>query len=286
MKTIVKKIGISMVLAFMFGVIVKAQTVIYKGDVNLDNAVDAADISSIIDIMAKDIKEPIPIMVRDTIFLKDIPHADKTPEGVEPVDMGLPSGTRWANMNIGAGNKEEAGYYFAWGDIEGHEEEDTTFFKWDNYKWMKEGESSWKEISRYNVYDGQTEGQWLRDGWKGDNWAVLHIEDDAARMNWGGYWRMPSKEDFEELITYCTLVFDKEKCGLTFTSKINSESIFFPAAGYKGDGLVEGGGYYWSSSLFSTHSARANSLCIGADNCNVSGRLRFFGQSVRPVRKD
>lgn len=113
--------------------------------------------------------------------------------GHEYVDLGLPSGILWATMNIGASTPEEAGDGFAWGETVAKSE-----FTYENYN---------------PIYNERY-------------WFELQISDDAAHANWGGSWRMPTKEEFEELIDNCTRATNG--AGVTFTSKINGKSIFFP----------------------------------------------------------
>ena len=109
---------------------------------------------------------------------------------VVAVDLGLPSGTKWANMNVGATSPQESGLYFAWGETTGYTSETTDGrqFDWANYKWMAEGQSSWKYISKYQIDDGLTEACWYEyDGYKfaGDSLTELEVADDAAAANWG-----------------------------------------------------------------------------------------------------
>ena len=109
---------------------------------------------------------------------------------VVAVDLGLPSGTKWANMNVGATSPQESGLYFAWGETTGYTSETTDGrqFDWANYKWMAEGQASWKYISKYQIDDGLTEACWYDyDGDKvaGDSLTVLEVADDAAAANWG-----------------------------------------------------------------------------------------------------
>ena len=146
------------------------------------------------------------------------------------VDMGLPSGTLWADRNIGAKSPEDFGLYFSWGNIEGHV--------------MGSG----YDFDDYN----ETKGHEL----DGD----IDIEHDAARFNMGEPWQMPTKEQFQELVDNCTREWCCENghMGSRFTSKINGKSVFFPAAG-RGYGTsidnVGSYGYYWSSSWYSANSA-------------------------------
>ena len=104
------------------------------------------------------------------------------------VDLGLPSQLKWAKYNIGATNEEEAGLYFQWGDTQGYTAEQVgdgeglKAFSLDDYKWSVDGSSS--NFSKYNASDSKT---------------VLDPEDDAARVNMGGNWRMPTENENKEL---------------------------------------------------------------------------------------
>lgn len=174
------------------------------------------------------------------------------------VDLGLPSGTLWADRNIGAKSPEDFGLYFSWGNIEGHV--------------MGSG----YDFDDYN----ETKGHEL----DGD----IDIEHDAARFNMGEPWQMPTKEQFQELVDNCTREWCCENghMGSRFTSKINGKSVFFPAAGY-GNGTsidnVGSYGYYWSSSWISANYAYNMYFC--SSSVNPQGYdSRCGGFPVRPVQ--
>ena len=95
-----------------------------KGDVNVDGTVDVADIATVIEIMAGKIVIP------------------QAPDNAKAVDLGLPSGTLWASINIGASAPQDYGLYFAWGDTKGYSAESGHMFSWETYKWMAKGQSS------------------------------------------------------------------------------------------------------------------------------------------------
>lgn len=109
----------------------------------------------------------------------------------EYVDLGLPSGTKWAKCNVGAEHEEDAGLYFQFGDINGYnpeqigKEEGKKMFTWNDYKFSVNGRSF--GLLKYD---------------ETDNKEILDIEDDAAHVNMGGKWRIPTKEDMFELLTY------------------------------------------------------------------------------------
>ncbi len=194
--------------------------------------------------------------------------------GHEYVDLGLPSGTLWATCNVGANSPEEYGDYFAWGET-------TTKEK---YSWSAEGDYKWGVynssaspnygMTKYNTTDGKT---------------VLDPEDDAATVNWGGKWRMPTFEELYELRTECTWSWTTLNgvygCRVT-SKKDTSKSIFLPAAGYRADSSLNRTGSYgsfWSSSLYSGDSSSAWYLYFGSGGRSADYGVRFIGHSVRPV---
>ena len=175
------------------------------------------------------------------------------------VDLGLPSGTKWADRNIGALKPEDTGLYFSWGNTVGHE--------------------PGKDYDFEDGYDNTT-GAELKDD--------IDLEHDAARVNLGEPWKMPTKEQFKELVDNCEseVTTLNGYLGRRFTSKINGNFIFMPFAGYiSGTSLNRRGsyGYYWSSSL--------NSQTLGYYLFFYSGGVhpayynrRFLGFSVRAVQ--
>ena len=215
-------------------------------------------------------------------------ETDNTPDGVEAVDLGLPSGTLWATCNIGASSPEEYGDYFAWGETVGYLGGKTDF-SWSTYKWS-DGDSDWLTKYCYDNYHGFK-----------DNKRELDLEDDAAYVNRGKQWRMPSREQFEELInSYYTTTESTTRngvSGLKITSKKNGKSIFMPAAGSRGCKWLVGASVccYWSLNVLSGWSviypfdpSRAWCLvCFSTDSDGSFGTdylYRYYGLSVRPVR--
>ena len=202
------------------------------------------------------------------------------------VDLGLPSGLKWATCNVGATKPEEYGNYYAWGEVEPKE-----VYNFSTYKWMTSGMSSWKGINKYTIADGQTSGVWYDNSGNfiGDNKTTLDKEDDAAAVNMGGSWRMPTKAEQEELRTECTWTRTtlNDVSGYTVTGP-NGNSIFLPAAGYRYDsGLYYAGSYgrYWSSSLDPVDSDDAYDLYFNSGNVGWNDYDRCGGQSVRGVSK-
>ena len=121
-----------------------------------------------------------------------------------------------------------------------------------------------------------------------DNNTVLDPEDDAAAVNWGGSWRMPTIEEWQELLDECTWTWTTQNGvnGRLVTSNTNGNSIFLPAAGYHystGLGYAGSRGYYWSSSLLTDDPYGAYGLYFYSSNVSRSGSSRYYGRSVRPV---
>ena len=131
------------------------------------------------------------------------------------VDLGLPSGTLWATMNVGANRPEDYGDCFAWGETKPKQSYD-----WGTYKWCN------------GAYDKQTKYCTRSDYGKVDNKTELDLADDAAYVNWGAQWRMPSKAQQDELRAECKWQWTTRNGvnGYLVTSKRNSASVFLPAA--------------------------------------------------------
>ena len=200
--------------------------------------------------------------------------AGDTAETHEWVDLGLPSGTLWATCNVGASSPEEYGDYFAWGDTEPKSE-----YSWNTYKYCEGTKYSITKYcagSHYGVVD---------------NRITLEAIDDAAIVNKGDEWQMPSREQYEELYnddyTTTTWVNQNGVTGLSIISKTNGKSIFLPAAGYyNGSSLVyqTNVGGYWSRSLQIDLSYCAYSLFFSTNNVYTFGENRYVGKTIRPVR--
>ena len=195
----------------------------------------------------------------------------------EYVDLGLPSGTLWATCNVGANSPEEYGDYFAWGETK-----PKTTYNWSTYKYFKG-----------TYYDAMIMTKYCTDsGWgTSDNKTELEPSDDAATVNWGVDWQMPSKGQRAELINsnYTTTTWTTMNgvYGRKITSRSNGNSIFLPAAGSRyGTSLTYAGssGNYWSRSLYTSHSYFAFYLDFYSSGISTDSSYRFYGYSVRPVR--
>ena len=198
--------------------------------------------------------------------------------GHEYVDLGL--SVKWATCNIGASSPEGFGNYYAWGETESKED-----YRLSTYKHAK---GSWDTLTKYCQKDKTT--FWDGEG-EPDGLTTLEPEDDAARVNWGGSWRMPTYDEMKELIDECTWTmtdnyYGTGVAGMVATSNkpgYTDKSVFLPAAGnmskqeWSGDETL-----YWSSTLNSTpNSARA----IGFKTKGIYKAREFStdGLPIRPV---
>ena len=189
--------------------------------------------------------------------------------GHEYVDLGL--SVKWATCNVGASKPEEYGDYFAWGETQ-----PKTTYDWSTYKWCNgsyDTQTKYCTNSSYGTVDYKTQ---------------LELSDDAARANWGGSWRMPTKAEQDELREQCIWSWTTQNGvnGYKVTSKKNGNSIFLPAAGYRGgSSLNYAGGYgdYWSSSLYTDYPYNAYGLNFTSDYVDWISDGRCIGFAVRPV---
>ncbi len=213
----------------------------------------------------------------------------KAPKGVRLIDLGLPSGTKWSNMDIGASGEYQTGLFFAFGETVGYEIHTEHNFYWDTYKWGN-GTMTSEGITKYQK-DDQEKGCWYDADGKfiGDGKVMLDPEDDAAIVLWGGKWRMPSDMELCELVNNCSSVVDSVngQRGRLFTSKINGNTIFFAFSGDIAKDEVKGRntkGYYWSSELSVEKTSQAQTLFIGEENVGVFPGFRFGARPIRPVQ--
>ena len=201
----------------------------------------------------------------------------------EFVDLGLPSGLKWASCNVGAEKPEDFGLYFAWGETQGYSGiTSEKGFYWGDYKY-----SSGQTSSTSTSFKGVTKYNSNSSNGTVDNLTVLEQVDDAAYTS-DKTCRMPTKSDFEELTANTTSVWETLNGvnGRRFTSKTNGNSIFVPAAGYCYGGSVSGVGsygYLWSSSLNDSNSMCAWNLYFISDDVGMGYGFRYYGFTVRAV---
>ena len=188
------------------------------------------------------------------------------------VDMGLPSGTLWCDRNVGAKFPEDYGAFFSWGNTDPH------YPNRDNMDWGDDDDGFDYSFDS-DTYE-KTAGYKLEGN--------IDMAHDAARVNMGEPWQMPTEEQIKELFDNCDWVRKTINGinGYQVTSKINGNVIFFPASGY-GNGTTWGnrgaGGGYWSSSWGSARGARGLGFYSGGVGAqNADGRCGGF--AVRPVQ--
>ena len=199
----------------------------------------------------------------------NIPDPNPNTGNHEYVDLGL--SVKWATCNVGASKPEEYGDYFAWGETE-----PKSTYSWSTYKWCNgssDTQTKYCTKSSYGTVDNKTQ---------------LELSDDAARANWGGSWRMPTRAEQDELRENCTWTWTTQNGvnGYKVTSKKNGNSIFLPAAGFRsGSSLYSAGsdGYYWSSSLYTGYPYFAWYVYFDSSNVSRNDYNRRCGFSVRPV---
>ena len=191
------------------------------------------------------------------------------------VDLGLPSGTLWATCNLGAETPEDCGDYFAWGETAPKE-----MYDWKQYKY------STYDIDRYRLTKYCTNSEYGFNGFV-DSLTVLEPMDDAVMANWGDNWRMPTADEWRELLQYTTdtMTVQNGVSGRLFTGS-NGNSLFLPNTGFYLDDevLCLNLGIYWSSTLQTTFQIVAWSYHSDSDECHVCGTYeRSRGHCVRAV---
>ena len=254
-----------------------------RGDVDRDGSVNISDVTCLIDNLLKgvaygDVDQDGVVGIADVTSLIDYllkgtwPDDPVTPpDDHEWVDLGLPSGTLWATCNLGATSPEEYGDYFAWGEVEPKE-----VYDWSTYKWCNGADST---LTKYCI-----------DGACGivDNKTVLDPEDDAAYVNWGPSWRMPTMEQLLELKNICTTqrLEINGVMGALITGP-NGNTVFFPLAGQINGSEYErvgNYGYFWSTDIFSDDSNVARYIYFNGAYFTAWNRYRYFGFTIRAVR--
>lgn len=214
------------------------------------------------------------------------------------VDLGLPSGAKWAKMNVGATSETGAGTYFAFGEIDGYTDANDytkTNFHWTTYKWCNGSNTT---ITKYVPEDKA-----LSNGYNNfyDNKTTLEPEDDAAKQNWGGNWSIPTEADWIELRDNCTWQWENGTGNVLNTGGVkgykvsNGDAyIFLPAAGdwlHEALENVNTYGYYWTSSLnlnnesYPRYAYRMRFNNNAASGIRIGDDSRCLGFNVRAIIK-
>ena len=192
------------------------------------------------------------------------------------VDLGLPSGTLWAICNLGADSPEDIGDYFSWGETK-----PKRVYSWSNYRYGDVVDDHFK-MTKYC-----TDSCYGLNGFV-DNITVLERVDDAAKVNLGAAWHMPTREEWTELFQKTTCIWTVQNgVGGRLLTGWNGNSIFLPAAGFRLEEelVAPHSGMYWSSTLHSDFPERGYSFHFDSVNCHVCGTYeRNRGQVVRAVR--
>ena len=230
-----------------------------RGDVDLNGKVNISDVTTLIDYL-----------------LTGTWYGEPETTQHEWVDLGLPSGTLWATCNVGANVPEEYGDYFAWGETAPKD-----YYDWSTYKWCNGSDKTMTKYCTNSSY-----------GYNGfvDNKTELDPEDDAASVNWGPSWRMPTNEQHRELYNKCSwlMIALNGVSGYLCTGP-NGNTLFLPAAGYREDATLSQVGSrcdFWSRTLSSNpRSAYCLFFILGGfGSGGLSNSSRYYGSTVRAVR--
>ncbi len=276
-KTFIKAV----LLMFLMAIPLGANAEVLTGDVNGDGTVSIKDVTALINYLLTkdptgvnlenaDIYEDGRISIDDLTSLINILLKKPSEPQHEWVDLGLPSGTLWATCNVGANAPEEYGDYFAWGETEPKEVYDWSTYAWGNDWW---GLTKYCSDSEYGTVD---------------NMEDLVPEDDAAYVNWGPSWRMPTVYQQEELVNCCIWTWTTlNGVNGRMVTGPNGNTLFLPAAGYfygSSLGYVGYYGHYWLRTLQSSFPGNAYPLNFSSDFVGRGSYGRQTGLSVRAVR--
>ena len=258
-----------------------------KGDVNGDGEVNVTDVTMIVEYVMGQHNSSFIVANADvngdgSITVTDVAEAVNTildgnggntpqfyltcPDSNHPhlIDLGLPSGMKWACCNVGATKPEEYGGYYAWGEVQ-----EKNYYDWTTYI--------------------HCDGSWNTCYYLGSD--ITGTQYDVAHYRWGGSWVMPSREQQDELRNNCTYTWTTLNGvnGGQFTGS-NGGTIFLPAAGCRRDeSLIYAGevGNYWSSTQHASYSEIAYSLSFYSYSAywRAGSDGRLYGLSVRPVSR-
>ena len=203
------------------------------------------------------------------------------------VDLDLPSSTLWCKYNVGATCEDDAkswyGDYFMWGDPESATSKPCNFTNYKHSNGAIDKLTKYCPSNKINCWDGKG---------KPDNKSVLDEEDDMANINMDGDWKIPTKEQCQELIDNTTNKWVENYNdisglkGILFTSKTNGNILFIPAAGCRHGSYVDHEGLdisVWSSSCGVVRPAYAYYLYSNSASTYIQRNIRSYGCSVRGV---
>ena len=249
-------------LAFFFASVLVAATtnaqLVINGDLNYDGDLNITDVVRMVDIIMGN-------QAKSYLFCPDDNHPHL-------IDLGLPSGTKWACCNVDATHPEEHGGCYAWGETK-----EKDICSWETYLHCDGSSSTCHDIGE----------------------SICGTAYDVAHVKWGGNWQMPSLDQVKELLENCTFEWiwmDEDNQGMKMTSCINSGHIFIPAVGYHSDSGFENrgdNGLYWTGTHVPDHAFYAYCLMIHSgvgidDQCSASwydwwdDNIRCNGYHIRP----
>lgn len=202
------------------------------------------------------------------------------PDGA--VDMGL--SVYWASCNVGASKPEQSGGYYQWAGTKDVTDVNSNYLHWSNCPYHKTDDN--------NDYSGWTKYNTIPSYGEVDNKTVLESIDDIAHVTLKRNWRMPTKKEWDELLTSCDWAWTSNYNGtgvagrIVTSKKYPDRSIFLPAAGFRTfDYLSLKGtnGGYWSSTLNADNPSGAYYVTFNQSELYEDNIYRFRGRSVRPV---
>ena len=185
----------------------------------------------------------------------------------EYVDLGLPSGTLWSTCSVGGALNSVGGEYYAWGEIETKEN-----YNENNYKWYSSNNGVY---TKYNLY---------ADCGVLDNIEKLELCDDAASVKWGGNWRIPTKQDWQELVENCSYTF--------YSTNIVGGDYYIMKSKINGNTIKIYEGEYWCSDTGQNFTSYAGCIPIAWYQYFFSGSsgsiyfkydYRWTKKLIRPV---
>lgn len=201
--------------------------------------------------------------------------------GHEYVDLGMTDGNGhhiyWSTCNLGAEKPEDCGLYYAWGETIGYSQNvnDGRSFNWSEYKWSNGDDeyslTKYCNDDSFGITDDKTE---------------LEPADDAAQVNWGGDWRIPTWDEQIFLRESCNWIWDNAKQGFNVISKINGNSIFMPATGVRQDSKLYSAGSYacfGTSAIYESYPSTILAHRFDTKGVEWCFADRCYGLPIRPV---
>ncbi|WP_407405786.1 Ig-like domain-containing protein [Sodaliphilus sp.] len=207
----------------------------------------------------------------------EVAHEDRSgvdSNGHRWVDLDLPGGVLWAECNIGASKPGDSGLYFAWADTKGYTASNHNF-SLPNYKYFSEskGYTKYCSVDYHGVVDNKT---------------IIESSDDAATAAWGSGWRMPSRQEFSDLLDgrYTTNYYDRENNCYRVVSRLNGNTLTLAANGWiEHETRYYYNEYakYWTNELSDGYSS-AYFMSHSYTQIHIDFTSRYFGYGVRAVR--